>query len=84
MYQGRVAPFIDEWDEHKNYPESLYSEMAQRGYLAGLMGSDLGQGNFLCNLLCTHGCHPSRSRSSGLLTQTSTRQKICILFQLIC
>jgi alkylation response protein AidB-like acyl-CoA dehydrogenase len=34
-----IEPFIDEWEEAKQIPESLYKEMATRGYLAGLMGS---------------------------------------------
>jgi alkylation response protein AidB-like acyl-CoA dehydrogenase len=32
-------PFVAEWDEAKNVPDSIYKEMGTRGYLAGLMGS---------------------------------------------
>jgi alkylation response protein AidB-like acyl-CoA dehydrogenase len=31
---------MDEWDLKKEIPETLYKMMGERGYLAGLMGSD--------------------------------------------
>lgn len=36
----KLEPFIDEWEEARQIPQSLYKEMASRGYLAGIMGSD--------------------------------------------
>jgi hypothetical protein len=36
----KIEPFIDDWEEAREIPEAIYKEMATRGYLAGIMGSD--------------------------------------------
>ncbi|KAI9856090.1 MAG: hypothetical protein M1824_005685 [Vezdaea acicularis] len=33
-----IIPNVTEWDEAKKVPDSIYKEMGNRGYLAGLMG----------------------------------------------
>ncbi|EPS30614.1 hypothetical protein PDE_05566 [Penicillium oxalicum 114-2] len=33
-----IEPFVTEWDEAKQVPESIYKQMGERGYLAGLLG----------------------------------------------
>lgn len=35
-----IDPFLDDWEEAREIPSSLYLEVAKRGYLAGIMGSD--------------------------------------------
>jgi alkylation response protein AidB-like acyl-CoA dehydrogenase len=35
-----IQPYVTEWDEAKKVPDEIYEQMGQRGYLAGLMGSD--------------------------------------------
>lgn len=36
--EANVEPYVTEWDEKKEVPPSIYKEMGQRGYLAGLLG----------------------------------------------
>ncbi|KAF2666955.1 acyl-CoA dehydrogenase NM domain-like protein [Microthyrium microscopicum] len=38
--EEKIMPFVDEWEEAKMIPTEIYKEMGQRGYLAGLMGSE--------------------------------------------
>ncbi|KAK4990141.1 hypothetical protein LTR50_002771 [Elasticomyces elasticus] len=33
-----IMPNVTEWDEAKKVPDSIYKQMGERGYLAGLMG----------------------------------------------
>lgn len=35
---AEIEPNVTEWDEAKKVPDSIYKEMGERGYLAGLMG----------------------------------------------
>jgi Acyl-CoA dehydrogenase, N-terminal domain/Cytochrome b5-like Heme/Steroid binding domain len=35
-----IAPHVDEWEEAKIIPPEIYKMMGERGYLAGIMGSD--------------------------------------------
>jgi len=35
-----IAPYVDEWEENKMIPQEIYKLMGERGYLAGIMGSD--------------------------------------------
>jgi Acyl-CoA dehydrogenase, N-terminal domain/Cytochrome b5-like Heme/Steroid binding domain len=35
-----IAPYVDEWEESKMIPPHVYKLMGERGYLAGIMGSD--------------------------------------------
>lgn len=36
--ESEIEPYVTEWDEAKNVPESIYKQMGERGYLAGLLG----------------------------------------------
>ncbi|KAK2752612.1 hypothetical protein FQN55_006725 [Onygenales sp. PD_40] len=36
--ESEIEPYVTEWDEAKAVPESIYKQMGERGYLAGLMG----------------------------------------------
>ncbi|KAJ5389619.1 Acyl-CoA dehydrogenase apdG [Penicillium cataractarum] len=33
-----IEPYVTEWDEGKKVPDSIYKQMGERGYLAGLLG----------------------------------------------
>ncbi|KAL9116718.1 MAG: hypothetical protein Q9187_006753, partial [Circinaria calcarea] len=35
---SEIEPNVTEWDEAKKVPDSIYKQMGERGYLAGLMG----------------------------------------------
>ncbi|MCJ1466863.1 hypothetical protein MMC07_005484 [Pseudocyphellaria aurata] len=35
---SEIEPYVTEWDEAKRVPETIYKQMGERGYLAGLMG----------------------------------------------
>lgn len=35
---AEIEPNVTEWDEAKKVPDSIYKQMGERGYLAGLMG----------------------------------------------
>jgi alkylation response protein AidB-like acyl-CoA dehydrogenase/predicted heme/steroid binding protein len=35
-----IAPYVDEWEEARVIPPEIYKLMGDRGYLAGIMGSD--------------------------------------------
>ncbi|MCJ1304295.1 hypothetical protein MMC08_007107 [Hypocenomyce scalaris] len=35
---SEIAPNVTEWDEAKKVPDSIYKQMGERGYLAGVMG----------------------------------------------
>ncbi|KAI4132219.1 MAG: hypothetical protein LQ347_002659 [Umbilicaria vellea] len=35
---SEIAPNVTEWDEARKVPDSIYKQMGERGYLAGLMG----------------------------------------------
>ena len=37
--ETEIEPHVTEWDEAKMIPESIYKQMGERGYLAGLMGA---------------------------------------------
>ncbi|KAK4507380.1 hypothetical protein PRZ48_001115 [Zasmidium cellare] len=36
--EDEIMPNVTEWDEAKKVPDSIYKQMGERGYLAGLMG----------------------------------------------
>merc|ERR1711975_17690 len=36
--EEEVMPYVTEWDEAKKVPDSIYKQMGERGYLAGLLG----------------------------------------------
>ncbi|KAL9102809.1 MAG: hypothetical protein Q9163_002087 [Psora crenata] len=36
--ESEIEPNVIEWDEAKNVPETIYKQMGERGYLAGLLG----------------------------------------------
>ncbi|EME89761.1 uncharacterized protein MYCFIDRAFT_160920 [Pseudocercospora fijiensis CIRAD86] len=36
--EEEIMPNVTEWDEAKKVPDSIYKQMGERGYLAGLMG----------------------------------------------
>ena len=36
----KVAPYVADWEEDKKVPDHIYQEMGQRGWLAGLMGTE--------------------------------------------
>merc|ERR1712230_7558 len=36
--EEEVMPYVTEWDEAKKVPDSIYKQMGERGYLAGLPG----------------------------------------------
>lgn len=33
-----IMPYVTEWDEAKKVPDHIYKQMAERGYLAGMLG----------------------------------------------
>ncbi|WPH02122.1 Hypothetical protein R9X50_00497700 [Acrodontium crateriforme] len=35
---NEIQPYVTEWDEAKKVPDSIYKQMGERGYLAGLIG----------------------------------------------
>lgn len=35
---SEIEPYVTEWDEAKKVPDTIYKQMGERGYLAGLMG----------------------------------------------
>jgi predicted heme/steroid binding protein len=36
--ESEIEPFVTEWDEAKKVPDTIYKQMGERGYLAGLLG----------------------------------------------
>ncbi|KAL9625000.1 MAG: hypothetical protein Q9160_000729 [Pyrenula sp. 1 TL-2023] len=36
--ENEIEPYVTEWDEAKKVPDSIYKQMGERGYLAGLLG----------------------------------------------
>jgi len=36
--ESEIEPYVTEWDESKKVPDSIYKQMGERGYLAGLLG----------------------------------------------
>ncbi|KAI1621398.1 acyl-CoA dehydrogenase [Exophiala viscosa] len=36
--ESEIEPYVTEWDEAKKVPDTIYKQMGERGYLAGLMG----------------------------------------------
>ena len=36
--ENDLEPYVTEWDEAKKVPDSIYKQMGERGYLAGLLG----------------------------------------------
>jgi alkylation response protein AidB-like acyl-CoA dehydrogenase len=36
--ESEIEPNVSEWDEAKKVPDTIYRQMGERGYLAGLMG----------------------------------------------
>ncbi|CRG90082.1 acyl-CoA dehydrogenase, putative [Talaromyces islandicus] len=36
--EAEIEPYVTEWDEGKKVPDSIYKQMGERGYLAGLLG----------------------------------------------
>lgn len=36
--EDEIMPNVTEWDEAKQVPDSIYKQMGERGYLAGLLG----------------------------------------------
>lgn len=36
--ESEIEPNVTEWDEAKKVPDTIYKQMGERGYLAGLMG----------------------------------------------
>lgn len=36
--EEEIMPNVTEWDEAKKVPDSIYKQMGERGYLAGLLG----------------------------------------------
>ncbi|KAL9107823.1 MAG: hypothetical protein Q9227_007338 [Pyrenula ochraceoflavens] len=36
--ESELDPYVTEWDEAKEVPASIYKQMGERGYLAGLLG----------------------------------------------
>lgn len=36
--EADIMPYVNEWEEEKRVPESIYKAMGQLGYLAGLLG----------------------------------------------
>ncbi|KAI9807933.1 MAG: hypothetical protein M1825_005239 [Sarcosagium campestre] len=36
--ENEIEPNVTEWDEAKKVPDTIYKQMGERGYLAGLMG----------------------------------------------
>ncbi|GFF29053.1 acyl-CoA dehydrogenase [Aspergillus udagawae] len=37
--ETEIEPYVTEWDEAKKVPDSIYKQMGERGYLAGLLGT---------------------------------------------
>lgn len=35
---SEIEPYVTEWDEARKVPDTIYKQMGERGYLAGLMG----------------------------------------------
>lgn len=35
---NEIEPYVTEWDEARKVPDTIYKQMGERGYLAGLMG----------------------------------------------
>ena len=35
---SEIEPYVTEWDEAKKVPDSIYKQMGEKGYLAGLLG----------------------------------------------
>ncbi|KAJ9374883.1 hypothetical protein DTO282E5_438 [Paecilomyces variotii] len=44
---AEIEPYVTEWEEAKRVPETIYKQMGERGYLAGLLG--LGYPQHLTN-----------------------------------
>ncbi|KAJ9198840.1 hypothetical protein DTO164E3_4930 [Paecilomyces variotii] len=44
---AEIEPYVTEWEEAKRVPETIYKQMGERGYLAGLLG--LGYPKHLTN-----------------------------------
>ncbi|KAK5195279.1 hypothetical protein LTR99_002482 [Exophiala xenobiotica] len=36
--ESEIEPYVTEWDESKKVPDTIYKQMGERGYLAGLLG----------------------------------------------
>ncbi|KIW20741.1 hypothetical protein PV08_01319 [Exophiala spinifera] len=36
--ESEIEPYVTEWDEGKKVPDTIYKQMGERGYLAGLLG----------------------------------------------
>ncbi|KAJ5788478.1 Acyl-CoA dehydrogenase N-terminal [Penicillium paradoxum] len=36
--ESEIEPYVNEWEETKQVPETIYKQMGERGYLAGLLG----------------------------------------------
>ncbi|KAJ5206937.1 Cytochrome b5 [Penicillium cf. griseofulvum] len=36
--ESEIEPYVTEWDEAKEVPATIYKQMGERGYLAGLLG----------------------------------------------
>ncbi|KIX00493.1 uncharacterized protein Z518_10633 [Rhinocladiella mackenziei CBS 650.93] len=36
--ESEIEPYVTEWEEGKKVPDSIYKQMGERGYLAGLLG----------------------------------------------
>lgn len=36
--ESEIEPYVTEWDEAKQVPASIYKQLGERGYLAGLLG----------------------------------------------
>ncbi|KAI9766586.1 MAG: hypothetical protein M1840_006397 [Geoglossum simile] len=36
--ESKIEPYVGEWDEARKVPDTIYKQMGERGYLAGLLG----------------------------------------------